>query len=279
MVKYWLVVHNLESFNRRPDRVGHPIQKKINKLVKNDKIIYHAKSYGLLGAFNVTSSMYRMSQNDTWPLDYVYAISPILKSFPDKYCTISGLRKETGLDLSKRIHQGATLVPLSSKEYNTIIRYLRNSAPTTDWFKGRGVDEPLSSSKLNVDIMTNEPTNEMGVVVLFTRFMKDLDFERFDFIRGGFPDACAYKRVGNKVVRKYIEFEFRSSSFALHLDNPKDRLKRCDYIVCWEDDLEHAPVEGIIELKSQITRLQSGEKKPERDPRGLPSSRNKSRPL
>jgi hypothetical protein len=89
------------------------------------------------------------------------------------------------------------------------------------------------------------PKGEMGVVFLFAKIAKQLQF-RVEEIRAAFPDCIAYRYVGNSEKRVRIEFEFKSSSFKTHRHNPA----HCDCIVCWHHDWPTAPRHiEVIELK------------------------------
>ena len=91
-----------------------------------------------------------------------------------------------------------------------------------------------------------EPEYEQEVVYLFSLFHRDLGFPYIIKIRNEFPDAIVMDRKKN--VRK-IEFEVRASQFN---HDPKG----CDFIVCWENDLEnyeHLP--PIIALKDFVEGL------------------------
>ena len=89
------------------------------------------------------------------------------------------------------------------------------------------------------------PENELGVVYLFSRIARRLQF-RIEAIRAAYPDCIAYKHVGDREKRVRIEFEFRSSGFRKHGHD----AKKCDYIVCWHHDWPTVPrCLEIIELK------------------------------
>jgi hypothetical protein len=89
------------------------------------------------------------------------------------------------------------------------------------------------------------PENELGVVFLFSRIAKRLQF-RVATIRAAYPDCIAYRHAGESEKRVRIEFEFRSSSFRAHGHD----AKKCDCIVCWHDDWPTAPAHlEVIELK------------------------------
>jgi len=89
--------------------------------------------------------------------------------------------------------------------------------------------------------MSNAPTNEQGVVMLFGMMARELGFE-IELVRTGYPD-CEAKREGadGKWRRVRIEFEFVTSRF-------RHDPAGCDLIVCWEDDSKKKEVE-VLELK------------------------------
>lgn len=89
------------------------------------------------------------------------------------------------------------------------------------------------------------PSNELGVVFLFSHLIKKLQL-RIVEIRPHFPDCIAYRRCGNKEKLIKIEFEYKSSNFILH----KHNFNECDCIVCWIHDSPDIPEEiEVIELK------------------------------
>jgi hypothetical protein len=89
------------------------------------------------------------------------------------------------------------------------------------------------------------PENELGVVFLFSKIAKRLQF-RIEQIRAAYPDCVAYRHAGDSEKRVSIEFEFRSSSFRAH----RHDAKQCDYIVCWHDDWPDVPPNlKVIDLK------------------------------
>lgn len=96
-----------------------------------------------------------------------------------------------------------------------------------------------------------EPRNEQELVYLFAKFHQDLGFPYIIKISSEFPDA----EVMNKNrERKTIEFELFASNFKQH---GHDRLK-CDFIVCWEDNLQEEVPEKfpeIIAIKDLIENL------------------------
>ncbi len=89
------------------------------------------------------------------------------------------------------------------------------------------------------------PANEQGVVFLFAHLARKLRM-RVEEIRQGFPDCIAYEKGARGEQRVRIEFEFRSSSFRTH----RHPARRCDCIVCWEDDWPDRPPHlRVIELR------------------------------
>src|SRR4030042_5206297 len=94
------------------------------------------------------------------------------------------------------------------------------------------------------------PQNELGVVYLFSFFIKKLRL-RVDQIRPQFPDCIAYQKVGGKEKRVRIEFEFKSKNFIPHLKDLRYKKEGCDWIVCWEHNWPDAPKNiQIVELRT-----------------------------
>lgn len=91
------------------------------------------------------------------------------------------------------------------------------------------------------------PQNELGVVFLFAHLAKNFRI-RVEEISPSFPDCIAYQKVGRGEKKIRIEFEYLASNFKQHGHDPK----RCDYIVCWENDWVKAPKDlNIIELRRE----------------------------
>ncbi len=99
---------------------------------------------------------------------------------------------------------------------------------------------PLKSAPLRYS-----PENELGVVFLFSKLAKKLQF-RIERIRAAHPDCVAYRYSGEKEKLVRIEFEFRSSNFKTH----RHDASQCDCIVCWHHDWPDVPRNiETIELK------------------------------
>lgn len=87
------------------------------------------------------------------------------------------------------------------------------------------------------------PRNELGVVYLFASMAKRLGLSSVESIQPHFPDCIAYQRTGKGEKRIRIEFEYRSRSF-------NHDPRKCDWLVCWEDNWPNAPKYlRIIELR------------------------------
>src|SRR5947199_4898322 len=110
--------------------------------------------------------------------------------------------------------------------------------------------------------LTYAPINEQGVVLLFGMLADDIGFS-VESIRVHYPDAIVidYRSGKNtRGVRKYVEFEYLSSSFGRQNHDPKE----CDMIVCWEDDWENRPKElEVLELKVLLQKLKGEAKEQE----------------
>lgn len=96
-----------------------------------------------------------------------------------------------------------------------------------------------------------EPSNEQELIYLFAKFHQDLGFPYILKISSDFPDAEVMNK--NRESKK-IEFELCSSNFVQHKHDPS----KCDFIVCWEDDLQEDVPENfpeIIAIKDLIENL------------------------
>lgn len=106
----------------------------------------------------------------------------------------------------------------------------------------------IVGERIDLPILNYAPLNEMGVIVLFGYYLKDLGFSHLEEIRSGFPDAIGMQRIDNWRYRRVrIEFEFQSRNFVTH----KHNVDECDVIVCWENNWQDCPLE-VIELKSVL---------------------------
>jgi len=94
-----------------------------------------------------------------------------------------------------------------------------------------------------------EPEYEQEVVYLFAVFHRELGFPYIIRLRYEFPDALVMDKKRNP---QRIEFEVKSSDFIQH----KHDRKGCDFIVCWENDLENTEgLPPIIALKDFVEEL------------------------
>jgi hypothetical protein len=94
------------------------------------------------------------------------------------------------------------------------------------------------------------PTNEMGVVFLFSHLCRKMQMH-VELVQSGFPDCVARQRVGGKEKLIRIEFEYRSSNFRAH----RHPVDGCDWIVCWEHDWADVPKSlRVVELRQYYGR-------------------------
>jgi len=103
---------------------------------------------------------------------------------------------------------------------------------------------------MELGLMRWSPTNEMGVVALFIEYRKQLGFPIVEFIRPQFPDAAVFEQTGKGYTRKYIEFEYRSQGYKVHLTSKR----KCHYVICWEHNWKDCPI-PVIELKAEIPKI------------------------
>jgi hypothetical protein len=108
----------------------------------------------------------------------------------------------------------------------------------------------LYGAPLFPSVLTYEPTNEIGVIVLFATMARELRFT-ITHVQTEFPDCEAMREVGSgRWQRLRIEFEFESRNFLYH----GHAVDGCDLIVCWRHNWEECPVE-ILELKSVVEKM------------------------
>jgi hypothetical protein len=88
-----------------------------------------------------------------------------------------------------------------------------------------------------------EPEYEQEVLYLFSVFHRELGFPYIIKIRNEFPDAIV---MNKRKEMKRIEFEIRASDFLAHRHDKRG----CDYIVCWENDLEEDQLKDLPEIIS-----------------------------
>lgn len=110
--------------------------------------------------------------------------------------------------------------------------------------------EDVVGEPMELQVMRWSPTNEMGVVALFIEFRTELGFPIVEIIRTRFPDAAVFEKSSKGYIRRYIEFEFKSSGYKSHLKSKK----KCDYVICWEHNWKDCPIK-VIELKKEIPKI------------------------
>jgi len=255
---HWFILHDLRSYLAHKDKIGHTQKGKIADISKGDKIIYYAiRDEVVPGIFEVTSKIKNSKVKRWGPHEWYwfYKIKPIKLFDAPAYRSIRGLKKlEECPRFLKKPLRGRTRIKINYKEFKIIFNFLKKQPPKEKLFSDTITDTGIGES-MDLNIMKHEPTNEQGVVALFAKYLDKLGFSYFEFIRQAFPDACVLKKEKDeKLHRKYIEFEFKSSQFKEHMKNPKHNKIKCDYVVCWEHDLLTCPVQ-VINLKEELKKF------------------------
>ena len=89
-------------------------------------------------------------------------------------------------------------------------------------------DRPLLGPPMQRTVMTFEPVNEMGVIMLFSMWSERLGFV-IEFAQAKFPDCKAKMEVEpGRWQDVDIEFEMYSANFKEHQHD----AKKCDLIIC-----------------------------------------------
>ncbi len=264
-MKNWMILHRVDDFEVHPNLIGKLCEKKpllFSKIRKGDNIIYYC--YGdmvITGIFKVVSKLLTWKGDKYWAGGkyWIYRIRPVVKAPSPRYVSIKELLNNIGSSLqlfpNGKVEgvrlKGKTAIPVSNSDFRKIKEYIKNYEGKISLdFKGASNDEGLGEP-LDLEVMNYAPTSEAGVVVLFSHFLRELGFEKIEFVRAGFPDACVLEKKGKTFHRKYVEFEFLASNFKDHVRNQNHRKLKCDYVVCWENDYKTCPVK-VIELKAEL---------------------------
>lgn len=101
-----------------------------------------------------------------------------------------------------------------------------------------------------------EPTNEMGVILLFGMLAWRLGF-MIESAQMGYPDCHAKLEVEpGRWQDVNIEFEHQSRHFRAH----RHDARRCDIIVCWIHNWKTCPPNiQVIELREVVRRLKQSQ--------------------
>lgn len=272
-MKYWFVIHDFKAHSIEPNRIGKEmrLRGKISGIKKGDKVLYYATGdMVVINSYDVVSNGHEYtSDHQISPWDgtnWAYKIKERCKKLkvpvPIKEIVDSvSFSYFPNKKFRPIIFKGRTSIEISKKEFEAVENFLRlYKAPTTSLFQG-APNEGNLGEPIDLDILNYAPTSEQGVVVLFAAFMKDLPqhFVKMEFVRSGFPDACVIQKEGNLYARKYIEFEFRASSFKQHINTEKHKNIKCDYVVCWENDFHTCPI-PVIELKTELLKIDKSKK-------------------
>lgn len=141
--------------------------------------------------------------------------------------------------LKSKLKQNITILPLKKREFKTIEKLIKKSEKERDF-------------------ILYAPKNELEIIFLFGCYIKKFGFDKIKKISSQmFPDAIAIDSKGKQVG---IEFELFSSAAKTHERKygSKGFKKRCNLIVCWEDDWKEefdkkCPVK-VLELKSRLKK-------------------------
>jgi hypothetical protein len=269
MKNHWIAIHDVASFRERGDLIGQEartVPAAFDVLQRGDGIVYYCKTDSVItGTFRVASRPRIVPGGDkSWRDAGPYVIVDIKSEAlakPPFYVPVADMLRELPAPLSifpkRKIEgiklKGRTFVRITEGDFSAITTFVRDYRPPDRPFQGPSNEAGLGEPR-DFGVMNYAPTSEQGVVALFVGHMKALGFEKLEFVRQGFPDACAIQKSGVTYARKFIEFEYRSSGFMQHVSNPQHRNMRCDYVVCWEHDYLTCPVE-VIELRSKMDEI------------------------
>lgn len=265
----WFIIQSLESYSQHPDRIGSSLKEGssepkhglFKEIKRGDKIAYYATGdMVIVGIFEVISeSMEVMKDDKDWGTLGVYRIKPDVLPKDGEFVDFKSLLYSPDVSLE--------LFPEKDKWrykiWNHYIHRLSDNDLAT--IRGSIVDlkhtiksdltEPkVLTERLGIPVETAnllfEPIDEMGVVYIFASYHRKLGFPFIVRMRKRFPDVTAIDTRGEV---KRIELEYRASNFAQHGHPPEG----CDFLVCWENDWEEAPLDKlkIIPLKEVLADI------------------------
>ncbi len=111
---------------------------------------------------------------------------------------------------------------------------------------------PLYGRPLLLPAMATAPTNEQGVLCLFSMLAERLGFMILR-VQSEFPDLQVMRRVGKHWRMTDAELEFESRNYLLHM-HPE---KGCGLIICWKHNWPGCPLE-VLELEKVVNELAAG---------------------
>jgi hypothetical protein len=227
MNKYYLIKHDIESIKQHPAWVWNTARKflknghrDLKKLTTGTKyIMYGYEDYEggerltqITGVFKVIKEAERIDEKKEkcrgWYVEGELLFNirlPYGKREKKYYVNIN----PTQFFDREKYHQQLA-VPLTKSEFDKIVKAIKDYSFVDHW-----------------GVMENEPTNEQGVVALFSYYCRKLGFE-IKAIGTKFPDA----KIILDGTEYSIEFEFNSKSY--------NHRKRVDYLVCWCHDWKGA---------------------------------------
>ena len=116
-----------------------------------------------------------------------------------------------------------------------------------------GKKKSLVGDPINFRGMAHAPTNEAGVVALFSMVARDLGATSRKSAPTS-PIAIVRRENGRAWEELAVEFEWDSRSFKDHGHDPA----QCDMIVCWHHNWVDCPADiEVIRLSEEIKRLSS----------------------
>jgi hypothetical protein len=114
-----------------------------------------------------------------------------------------------------------------------------------------GKSRSVVGDPINFRGMAHAPTNEAGVVALFSMVARDMGMY-IERIGTEYPDCIVRRDNGEAWEELAVEFEWDSRSFREHKHDPS----QCDLVICWRDNwIDRPPELEVIQLSEEIKRL------------------------
>jgi len=226
----------LSIYGKKRKRAANELWRFYSEIKDGDKILANSGKY-IFGIGTVIKGGYRFNKH------LYYQHSQPVKWELKFWAPLNAEKLGLPARLLRRIRVILTISELEVNDWEIIREKLEK---TNNPFKTISEFEGLSRA----------PETEQEAIVLFSKLSRLSLKMKIESVGTRFPDALIKVKQGDVWQTKSAEFELYSSSFKSHMKDYKKDPKRCDMIICWEDDWEDKP-KGlkVVELKKELEKI------------------------
>jgi len=226
----------LSIFGRKSKRSANELWRFYNEIKEGDKILANSGKY-IFGIGTVIKDGYKFnkylyyqhSQPVKWELKFWSPLNAEELRLPSR--------------LLSRLRAILTISELEPGDWEIIRKKLEK---TNNPFK----------TILEFEGLSRAPETEQEAIVLFSKLSRLSLKMKIESVGTRFPDALIKVKQGDVWQTKSAEFELYSSGFKSHMEDYRKDPKRCDMIICWEDDWKDRPKNlKVVELKKELEKI------------------------